>query len=519
MKQEDENELTSACLRLEYTDENPINIQSAIPITDEEGKTLSPYEFTLTNMCKTNATFEVNLEILDTTTFDDLDYIKFMFNEKKPVILTTNELAEKTLDNAIKSYNLKQGYIGKDESLTYTLRLWMDSQTPALEKYMEKTLKSKVTIVATSYPKELDKTPPVVNFKITEVENGFLIDAKYSTDENKIALYYYSKDGKNFIESTKDNYIIKDNKEIQYGNATDVIKNLANSYVSNIYVKAEDVFGNISDAVVRNVRLESLMYDNTSDNNLRYVGNNPNNYVSFNNELWRIVGVMNNIDDGNNVLESRIKIMRSTISKGVLTSNTNISNNWNTVALKDTLNGAYFNSILDNSRLMIEDAVWYLGGTPADVYKPNYRPSDVYNYERGTLFNYGQWTGKIALIYPSDAMYATDGGSISGREYCMNTPIWYDNRLTINCAPYSWIWSMVYDSGFGMWTITPYRYVNNLNNFMHIMPYRGYTVSPGAASVYNTRYQHAYVPTIYLKGSVKIISGTGTTTDPFILSI
>ena len=43
---------------------------------------------------------------------------------------------------------------------------------------------------------------------------------------------------------------------------------------------------------------EELKFDDTTDKNLRYIGANPNNYVSFNNELWRIIGVFNNINDG-----------------------------------------------------------------------------------------------------------------------------------------------------------------------------------------------------------------------------
>ena len=41
-----------------------------------------------------------------------------------------------------------------------------------------------------------------------------------------------------------------------------------------------------------------LEIDDTNDQNLRYVGATPKNYISFNNELWRIVGVFNvyNID-------------------------------------------------------------------------------------------------------------------------------------------------------------------------------------------------------------------------------
>ena len=44
-----------------------------------------------------------------------------------------------------------------------------------------------------------------------------------------------------------------------------------------------------------------LKKDNTADQNIRYYGSDPNNYVSFNNELWRIIGVF-----GNNV-----KLIRS----------------------------------------------------------------------------------------------------------------------------------------------------------------------------------------------------------------
>ena len=54
----------------------------------------------------------------------------------------------------------------------------------------------------------------------------------------------------------------------------------------------------------------NLAYDETVDNNLRYIGANPNNYVSFNVELWRIIGVMNNIDDGTGTKETRGKLVK-----------------------------------------------------------------------------------------------------------------------------------------------------------------------------------------------------------------
>ena len=42
----------------------------------------------------------------------------------------------------------------------------------------------------------------------------------------------------------------------------------------------------------------------------RYTGADPNNYVSFNNELWRIIGVFPT-DDGTGNIENRVKIIRN----------------------------------------------------------------------------------------------------------------------------------------------------------------------------------------------------------------
>ena len=41
---------------------------------------------------------------------------------------------------------------------------------------------------------------------------------------------------------------------------------------------------------------DEVVDDETIDNNLRFIGSDPDNYVWFNDELWRIIGVMNNID-------------------------------------------------------------------------------------------------------------------------------------------------------------------------------------------------------------------------------
>ena len=82
------NTVTTGCFKLEFQDENPINLQEALPITDEEGKTLTPYQVTVTNICDTLVKYQVNLDILDTTNLDNHSYIKSQFEENDPVMLS-----------------------------------------------------------------------------------------------------------------------------------------------------------------------------------------------------------------------------------------------------------------------------------------------------------------------------------------------------------------------------------------------------------------------------------------------
>ena len=84
---------------------------------------------------------------------------------------------------------------------------------------------------------------------------------------------------------------------------------------------------------------EGLKIDNTEDENIRYYGSNPNNYVKFNNELWRIIGVF-----GDNV-----KLIRKD-SLGDLSWDSSESsvnngygvNEWSQADLKNYLNTMYY---------------------------------------------------------------------------------------------------------------------------------------------------------------------------------
>ena len=133
--------------------------------------------------------------------------------------------------------------------------------------------------------------------------------------------------------------------------------------------------------------------------------------------------------------------------------------------------------------------------------------SEYYIYERGIdIYNWRPtvWTGKIGLMYPSDYEYATSGGSIVNRKNCLEMDIhsWKDFDY---CKDNDWLF---YDSNL-QWTIT---HRSNSPNYI-VLIYLGGIGSGTPSSEF-------YVfPTIYLKSNVRIISGTGSSMDPYILSV
>ena len=287
---------------------------------------------------------------------------------------------------------------------------------------------------------------------------------------------------------------------------------------------------------------EELKFDNTKDNNLRYVGATPNNYVRFNNELWRIIGVFNNIDNGSGTKETRIKLIRDEpignyswdnkpSGTGSSTSEYG-SNDWTDSTLKEVLNnGPYWNrtsgncpsgqngattscdfstnGLTEEAKSMISDAVWNLGGS--STYK-DVTASMFYERERGTEVYSGRptkWTGKIGLMYPSDYGYATSGGSTTNREACLNKKL-YTWEFSSECYNNDWL----YNSSNTQWTLTPYfsRSYGAIYAF-YVYYHNGYVF------YYNTNFSYGVSPALYLNSNVKIVSGEGTESNPFVLKL
>ncbi len=271
-----------------------------------------------------------------------------------------------------------------------------------------------------------------------------------------------------------------------------------------------------ADIILEKGENSELAYDKTEDNNLRYIGKNPNNYVSFNNELWRIIGVFNNIDDGTGAKETRLKIIKNDPYSEGIAWDTGKDNDWSNASLQNELNTTYLNSISSPYQEMIDNAIWPLGGmgisssvsTTAPYYLNQVIASDSYKAERDGVVAEGnstEWTGKIALMYPSDYGFATSGGSTTSRDNCLTTAL-YNWHTALDCINSDWIYNGDYQ-----WTLT------------HLIGYFGYSfvsyLNPTRLMNNSTSASYTARPTLYLSSDVQITGGTGSESDPFTLSL
>ena len=292
----------------------------------------------------------------------------------------------------------------------------------------------------------------------------------------------------------------------------------------NVYGKdGEKYVPTAVDTLLEKVNAEGLDYNSASDDekkemwtfshpateqtetltDYRYIGSDPNNYVTFNDELWRIIGVFT-VDDGTGKKEERLKIMRDEFI-GDIAWNFNNTNDWPNASLNANLNnGDYWtNSLGSDAKNMIGDTLWYLGGssTSDDV-----TTSMFYERERGTTVYSGRstfWVGKVGLMYPSDYGYATSGGTTNDRHTCLNKEL-YNWDSVSDCYNNAWIFSST-----SQLTFTPHT-----PDFSSVFFLR----STGDVITTNSGWAGGVRPVVFLKSNIKIVDGDGSSNNPFVLS-
>ena len=355
-----------------------------------------------------------------------------------------------------------------------------------------------------------------------------------------------------------------------------VLTNLTKRTKCNVYfvVKPVPVVEKVTTAMNSN---PSMFATDDPDNNIRYIGADPSNYVYFNCsdynnptadtcELWRIIGVFNNVTKSDGSKENLVKIIRADSlgryswdckKTGVGTSTEDYgSNDWSDSQLMMMLNptnylksgytnsndiissgsqqlyskmGSYYNGTKgcrptevasgasfsctevdftstglknDTTRNAIEEVVWNLGGTGEGL-----TASMFYTAERGTTVYSGHattWTGKVGLMYPSDCVYATSGGTTNDRAACLAKELFmWDHSHFSDCIGNDYLYN-------SRWTLAP--------GLAHASAVFRLAV-PGDDYINAADADDGVRPALYLKSSISVGSGNGTSSSPYKLEM
>ena len=289
----------------------------------------------------------------------------------------------------------------------------------------------------------------------------------------------------------------------------------------------------------------------------RYSGNNDvvKNYVEFNNETWRIIGVIPT-DDGTGNYENRLKIIReeSIGNYSWDTSDNSFNNNfgygmeqwgesgsYNGADLMRLLNPGYesesvnnslywnrgsgtcynssnngttscefsLNGLTEEAKSMIGDAKWYTG-----VSSNSSTPQQSYTFERGSDVGYPtidiiktvSWVGKIGLMYQSDYGYASSSCYNNGFAFVAVTSpdeiaSDYGNEI---CTSTNWLYNK--DS---QWFLT---YSSENVGYITCRP-RTFVSTDSACHAYGVH------PVAFLTSDVKITGGDGSLENMYELEV
>ena len=243
-----------------------------------------------------------------------------------------------------------------------------------------------------------------------------------------------------------------------------------------------------------------------NENGKRYQGKNPNNYIWFNDELWRIIGnIPVCLTSGCATTENRVKIIRNDSIGGIIydeSSSTwmgsNIQNLLNTCYLEKKSSCDSYCYCSDSSKGTCDyssdgiDATDFYGKMVEDVYFNVGAGDETYktaaNYYTQEITTHATSTSKIGLMYASDWGYAIEGftGVVQNSGYARDSSDknWLSNAFQWTMSAHSSSYPLyAYDCGFLL----------------------GYSASSG----YSIR------PVLYLKSNVYVVSGTGTKVDPY----
>ena len=282
---------------------------------------------------------------------------------------------------------------------------------------------------------------------------------------------------------------------------------------------------------------DGLYVDQYESGRYIYRGQSPNNYVQFNNELWRIIA--KETDGTYKIIRDELlpqnagytTIAFDTVGYRSYENNTyctDLQQNWGcgvygkvsgtyqspdgrlsgTVtedsSVADYLNGEYYNGLTEIARAQIQQHVYYIG--PVEYYDQTGNDSVSKNIA-GEKMN--TWTGNIGLVNVSDVLKASTNPA------CTSVTDQYDQLgdSMISTCNSNYLLDLPDETGY--WTIN--NAVWESDDYSRIV---WYAAQAGGMAVLDN--YSAYIdsldgarPVLYLRSNIQFTSGNGTKSQPF----
>ena len=227
---------------------------------------------------------------------------------------------------------------------------------------------------------------------------------------------------------------------------------------------------------------DGLYADEYENGKYTYKGANPNNYITFNNETWRIISIDSN---------GSIKIMRNE-SIGNQIWDAGNSNAWETSDIKTYLNDTYLPTITTNQDKIVSHT-WSIG----KVTGGNSDLAGQIAAENGTQSQ----SVSIGMITASEYLRAN-----TNTEECGNLSLNNTNRTT--CKTTNWMYNIVPSDGY-LWIISP-----TASDSLTVFCVVGNASIAGRVSSSFANASFGVSPALYLSSDITL-SGTGESSNPY----
>ncbi len=210
--QDKANTAVSKCFKLELANQsNEINLTNMYPISDAEGRALTPFTFTLKNTCSMSAKYTLNLEMLEGTTLNS-NYLAVLVNNKDIKLLSSYNTATTVVKGSTESRTLDTGVLQANSSKDYSISIWMDKSVTLSDDAQNKVFKSKVVVDAAATETAMDKiiasvdttgkcpsinSDGTVNVTSAEATDGYVCSA---SDAYGTSYYYRGNVTNNYVK-------------------------------------------------------------------------------------------------------------------------------------------------------------------------------------------------------------------------------------------------------------------------------------------------------------------------------